>query len=82
MLLNECLEKRRPCKICHGCSCQTDRFRPVILRANIDKAFLETCMKEIDRNYLRFHWVNGPDDDHVVHKITVWFDTVTVWREP
>lgn len=53
------------CKICHGCSCQIDRFRPVILCADIDKAFLETCMKEIDRNYLRFHWVNGPDDVNV-----------------
>ena len=35
------------------------RFRPVILRTDIEKAFLQFCVKEKERESLKFHWIEN-----------------------
>ena len=57
--LNDCLEK--------GSSLQNKlwdilirtRFRPVILCADIEKAFLQIRIKEKERESLKFHWIEN-----------------------
>ena len=41
------------------------RFRPVILCAGIENDFLQICVREIDRDSLRFHWVEATNNDKI-----------------
>ena len=85
--LKDCLEK--------GSSLQNKlwdilirtRFRPVILYADIEKAFLQIRIKEKERESLKFHWVKNltnNNSDSTFHQASIWVKTVTIYlrRDP
>ena len=41
------------------------RFHPVILYADIEKAFLQICIRESERDSYRFHWVEATNNDKI-----------------
>ena len=41
------------------------RLHPVILSADIEKAFLQTHIRDSERDCLRFHWVEATYDDKI-----------------
>ena len=60
--LNECLEKGPPLQKLLWDILIRARFRPIVLCADIEKAFLQISIKNEDRNSLKFHWVNNLND--------------------
>ena len=46
------------------------RFLPILLNGDLEKAFLQVRIKEIERDALRFHWKAPGSDDTVVYRFT------------
>ena len=43
----------------------TSRFHQVILCADIEKAFSQIRIRESERDFLRFHWVEATDNNKI-----------------
>ena len=63
--LNECLETGPPLQNSLWDILIRSRFRPILLCGNIEKAFLQTGIRESKRDVLRFHWVKNSDPNVV-----------------
>ena len=55
--LNECLETGPPLQNLIQDIQTRLRFRPILLCGDIEKAFLQTRIREYERDVLRFHWI-------------------------
>ena len=62
--LNECIH-RGPLLLENLCGLLMEfRFHPIVILADIERAFLELGLNEEDRNYVRFLWIN--EDNSIV----------------
>jgi hypothetical protein len=57
--LNECLETGPPLQNQLWSILVRNRFHPVALAGDLKQAFLQVCVREQDRNAMRFHWLKG-----------------------
>ena len=57
--LNECLETGPLLQNLIWDILTRSRFRPILLCADIEKAFLQVRIRESERDVLRFHWVDS-----------------------
>ena len=55
--LNECLEPGPALKNQLWSVLERNRFHPIALSGDFKQAFLQVCIREADRDVLRFHWL-------------------------
>ena len=72
--LSECFEKAPPLQ--NMLWDVRAKFRPLILCADIKRAFLKICINEIEKNYLRFYWLNNLDDVKALMLIRLLFGLI------
>ena len=65
MSLNECLETGPPFQTLIWDIFTRSRFRPILLCRDIEKAFLQICIQESERDVLRFHWVKSLESKNI-----------------
>ncbi len=46
------------------------RFHPILLTGDLEKAFLQVRIKELERDALRFHWRGPGNDETLVYRFT------------
>eukprot|EP00794_Sanderia_malayensis_P016265 gene16265-biopygen13818 len=69
--LNDCLETGPPLQNLIWSIFVRNRFKPVALAGDLQKAFLQVRIREQDRDALRFHWIKNKDPSQVeVYRFT------------
>ena len=63
--LNECLETGTLLQNLIWDILTKSRFRPILLRGDIEKAFLQIRIREFERDVLRFQWVNSLESKNI-----------------
>ena len=63
--LNECLHTGPPLQneLCNVIVC--NRFHPFAVAGDMRKAFLQICVKEAERDALRFHWIKDKSTEEL-----------------
>ena len=63
--LNKCLEKGPSLQNLLWKILVLNRFKPYVITADIQKAFLQIIIRESDRDALRFHWIKNQDINQI-----------------